>query len=288
MTSFSGHAPQLQPGEARLHRRHEIGLIGFGSIARYVYDYLDRNRLSSVVVGSVLTRSQTGLPAGIRPVGTLDSLLNPEPAAVIEAAGIDAARQYAAAILDAGIDLVLVSTGALLDSQFSKVVHAASRSSGAKLHTVTGAIAGLDALRAARRGRLDDVHVVQRKPAALLLSAEEAAGLMAPVVVYEGPVESAVTMYPRTANVLAAVALAGVGPERTTTRVLADPAATGNSVSVYARGAFGELSIELHNRPLDNPRSSMLAAMSVIECLCEIFEASGEPSEVAGRISTPH
>jgi aspartate dehydrogenase len=239
------------------------------------------------VVGSVLARSQAGLRAGVRRIGTLEALLELEPAAVVEAAGIDAARQYAAPILSAGVDLILVSTGALLDSQFSKDVDVACRSGGAKLHTVSGAIAGLDALRAARFGRLDEVHVVQRKPAALLMSAEEALSLKAPLVVYEGLVEPAVRMYPRTANVLAAVALAGVGPERTTTSVVADPAATGNSVSVYARGAFGELSIELRNRPLGNPRSSMLAAMSVIECLCEIFEPGRELRAVYGRPSTP-
>ena len=64
------------------------------------------------------------------------------------------------------------------------------------------------------------------------------------------------------------MSLAGLGLDRTTVRIIADPAATRNVHQVFVRGNFGEATIRLVNQPgVDNPKSSYLASLSVIATL---------------------
>jgi aspartate dehydrogenase len=63
-------------------------------------------------------------------------------------------------------------------------------------------------------------------------------------------------------------ALAGLGPDATTLRLIADPAATANRHRVVATGEFGRMEITLDNLPLaHNPKSSALTALSLVRLI---------------------
>lgn len=148
----------------------------------------------------------------------------------------------------------------------------AARKSGARVRVASGAIAGLDALAAASLGGLTSVTHTVRKPARTLLG-PEAEGLSEPRELYDGPARAGVLRFPESTNVVAAVSLAGVGPDRTRLRVVADPAATRNQHTVEAEGAFGWLRIDVQNLASDeNRRTSRLAAMSAFRALVERSE----------------
>ncbi|MCS7177527.1 MAG: DUF108 domain-containing protein [Candidatus Kapabacteria bacterium] len=92
-----------------------------------------------------------------------------------------------------------------------------------------------------------------------------------PVVVYEGPAREAIRYFPTNVNIAATLSLAGIGPERTLVRIIADPRLTLNVHEIYIRGAFGELSITVRNIPHpQNPRTSLLSVLSVLATLREI------------------
>ena len=145
----------------------------------------------------------------------------------------------------------------------------------------TGAIAGLDAIRAARIGGLDEVQLRTTKPPRALAGAPGLRGLgvdldhlAGPVVVFDGTAADAVIAFPANLNVVAALSLAGIGPDRTRVVLVADPAGTSNIHEITARGAFGELSIRLDNRPTPgNPKTSHLASLSAIALLRGLSEA---------------
>jgi aspartate dehydrogenase len=142
-----------------------------------------------------------------------------------------------------------------------------------KLMIPAGAIAGVDALAAARLGGLDRVRYTSRKaPQAWRgTHAEKLCDLEAidqAVEFYRGNAGDAARLFPQNANVAATIALAGVGFEATECSLSADPAAPGNVHVIEAEGGFGQLRIEVQGKPLaENPKTSTLAALSVLRAI---------------------
>lgn len=190
---------------------------------------------------------------------------DPLPAAdvVVEAAGHEALAHYGVAALEQGSDLVVVSIGALANEDLWDSLSAAATRS--KIILPAGAVVGIDALAAARRGGLDSVSYAARKPPASLsdtLPADRE------TVVFEGNAREAALAFPKNANVAATIALAGIGFEATRVRIVADPTVTENIHELQVRGAFGSFSMSVAGRPLPtNPKTSSLSAMSVLRCI---------------------
>jgi aspartate dehydrogenase len=94
------------------------------------------------------------------------------------------------------------------------------------------------------------------------------AALAKPAVLYRGNAREAALLYPQNANVAAAIALAGLGFERTEVELVADPAAAGNVHEIEVEGAAGRFAIELEGKPSrTNPKTSALAALSVARAI---------------------
>ena len=89
-------------------------------------------------------------------------------------------------------------------------------------------------------------------------------------LVFEGPAAAAVKAFPANVNVVAAVSLAGIGPERTLIRILAVPGLERNQHRVTVEGEFGRLRIEIENVPSENPRTGRLSYLSAIAMLREL------------------
>ncbi len=180
---------------------------------------------------------------------------------VVEAAAQAALRDLAPRVLSRGKTLVALSVGALVDAAFLDEVTRAARESGGRLLVPSGALAGLDGIRGAMEGGLDEVTLVTAKPPAGF----GLTGVTEPRVLYEGPATEAVQKFPKNVNVAAALSLAGMGFEKTRVRIVADPALTANTHTVEARGAFGKMTCRVENAPSpDNPASSHLASLAAL------------------------
>jgi len=185
-------------------------------------------------------------------------------------------------ILRRGTDLTTVSLGALADDEVLRRLQQAATEGGAKLHLVSGAIGALDCLRAARVGGLQGVTYIGRKPPRSWKGSPAETKLDLDALTagaethFDGSARDAATEYPRNANVAAAVALAGIGFDDTQVKLIADPDISENIHEIQAIGNFGQFSFEIRGLSLpDNPRSSALAAMSVISKLEQVSQRVG-------------
>lgn len=265
-----------EPGPQR------IALLGHGAIGRRVEAAL-RTRLAPGAALAALLRPGTLRPgedtagAGLRRFEDLGALLAWRPALAVECAGHAVVAQAVPALLRAGCDVLIVSVGALGDAALRAEIEQAARAGGGRPLVVSGAIGGLDALRAARAAGLDSVRYTGRKPPLAWAGTPaqarcDLAAVREPTVVFEGHADQAARAFPKNANVTAAVALAGIGFERTAVTLVADPGVTANVHELQASGPFGSLSLQLANAPLpDNPKTSWLAALSIEAALLAHF-----------------
>jgi len=249
---------------------------GFGAIGKVVAEHLDRG-IDGLSLAAVSARDAA------RAAGAMTSFSHPVPVLplarlweaadiVVECAPAALLRDIAEPALAAGRTLIVLSCGALIDN--FDLVGLARRHAGHIL-VPTGALLGLDAVQAAAVGVISRVHMITRKPPSGLAGAPYLAendiavdGLTAAKRVFTGTARGAARGFPANVNVAAALALAGIGPDRTTIEIWADPAVDRNIHRIEVEADAARLSLQVENVPsVENPRTGRLTALSVVALL---------------------
>jgi aspartate dehydrogenase len=203
-------------------------------------------------------------------VVALDALA--EADIVVEAAPAAVFEQIARAAIEAGRIFVPASVGALLPRMH---LVARAQATGARVIVPTGALLGLDAVRAAAEGPVDSITMVTRKPPGGLAGAPhlkrhsiDVSNLTEPLLVFEGNAFDAAAGFPANVNVAAALALAGIGPMRTRVEIWADPGVNRNIHTIKVEAAAARFTMTIENVPSeDNPRTGKLTTLSMLTCL---------------------
>jgi aspartate dehydrogenase len=148
---------------------------------------------------------------------------------------------------------------------------------GCRILVPSGAIAGLDGMKGAREGAITAVTMETRKPPRGLAGAPwiveqriDLDAITGETLIFEGSAARAVKAFPANVNVVAALSLAGIGPERTHIKIFAVPGQARNQHRISIEGEFGRLRIEIENVPSDNPRTGKLSYLSAIAMLREL------------------
>lgn len=251
----------------------KVGMIGYGAMAAFVAKEL---RTRHIAISCCIHREGRA-EAAQKAIGFDVSLLvdlnqiNELPDLFIDCSGHEGLREHGPKILQSGVSLVTASIGALADKATLDALRSAASTGKSQLLLVSGALGGLDALSAAQIGGLDQVQYTGTKPpAGWKGSAAEHVVALDNVseasTHFVGTAGEAAIRFPKNANVAAAVALAGVGFDATEVRLIADPLALGNTHNVSASGTFGTFEFTITGNSLpDSPRTSALAAMSVVD-----------------------
>ncbi|SFS20973.1 aspartate dehydrogenase [Yoonia litorea] len=256
----------------------KVAIIGQGAIGSFV-----RGKLAQLDITEVgqIVRSGKDDANAVPPMVSELAALPEKPDLVIDCGGHTALAEFGPLALEAGFDVLTVSLGALADTDLEARLAVAAKAGNARLHLASGAIGALDALRSAVSGDLDAVVYTGRKPpqgwvgspAETVLKLDT---LTEATVHFEGTAREAALRYPKNANVAAAVALSGIGFDRTRVKLIADPHVDKNVHQISAQGEFGSLTFEISGAGLpENPKSSALAAMSVVAALREMQKAVG-------------
>lgn len=252
----------------------KIGIVGMGVIGRRVADAVTRGIPGTTLVG--VSVRQTATAAG-HPVLPLDELIE-RADLIVEAATQAALREFGPAVLSAGKHLMVLSVGALVGVLDGWA--ALAEKHGCRILVPSGAIAGLDGVKGAREGAITAVTMETRKPPRGLAGAPyieqrsiDLDRITAETLIFEGPATEAVRGFPANVNVVAALSLAGIGPERTRIKIFAVPGQARNQHRITVEGEFGTLRIEVENVPSENPRTGRLSYLSAIAMLRELGSA---------------
>lgn len=258
----------------------KIGIAGLGTIGATVAARIAD--LPGASLAGVSAGRADVAAARLAALGLAAPILSPRDLAqccdvIVECAPTAAFRSIAEPTLDAGRTLVTVSGAAIL--QHPEIIDRA-RERGGRIILATGALLGLDAVRAAAEGVIHSVRMVTRKPPRSLRTAKyvvengiDVDGLTEPLRLFSGTAREGALAFPSNVNVAAALGLAGVGPDRTELEIWADPAMTRNCHRIDVDADSARFRLEIENIPTDeNPGTGRITALSLVATLRSLVE----------------
>jgi aspartate dehydrogenase len=257
-------------------RELRVAVAGLGAVGFEVAKRL-AGGMEDLTLAAVSARDQQRAEARMANVGASIPVLPAEGLAevadvVVECAPADAFPSIAEPALERGCILVPISVAALMDHLHLVDV---AKASGGRILVPSGALLGLDAIRAAGEGTIHSVRMVTRKPPGGLAGAPylQARGidlhdLKEPLRVFSGTAREGAAGFPANLNVAAALGLAGIGLDRTELEIWADPTVTRNCHRIVVEADSARFALEIENIPTDaNPRTGRLVANSVMATL---------------------
>jgi aspartate dehydrogenase len=232
--------------------------------------------IPGLVLAAVAVRDPAKARQGLRSVGEAVPVLGFDGLAetcdvIVEGLPPALFRDLAAHAIEQARILMPLSVGQLLE-HWDLVERA--RRTGARILVPTGALIGLDAVRAAAEGTIHSVTMITRKPPNGLEGAPylrergiSLAGLNGPTKVFDGSAREGARGFPANVNVAAALSLAGIGPDRTRLEIWADPGLDRNTHHIAVDADTARFSMTIENVPSENPRTGRIVALSTVAAL---------------------
>lgn len=254
----------------------DVGIAGFGTIGKPVARALHVG-IEGLQLTAICSRDRKKAERNM--IGLCHQVPVVTPAELAEACDVivecvpkNAFREIAEPALTAGRTMITVSGAGLLDHP--DLVDLA-RKTNARIILATGALLGLDAVRAAAEGEIQEVRMVTRKPPNSLSGAPyltkhaiNLENLTTPLKVFEGTAREGAAEFPANVNVAAALGLAGVGPDETLLEIWADPELDRNTHTIEVEADSARLTFGIENVPsAENPGTGKITALSVIATL---------------------
>lgn len=253
-----------------------IGIAGLGAIGRALAKRIVRGDVPGLVLAAVASGDRGKAEAWLAAEGidcrvvSLDAF--PDHAdLVVECAPGALIAEICRPMLEAGKRVLVLSCGALLPRP--ELIELA-REKGGQIIVPTGALLGLDAVTAAAEGQITSVRMTTRKPPIglkgapyLVANGISVEGLNEAKLVFSGTAREAAAGFPANVNVAAALSLAGIGPDRTTIEIWADPAVTRNCHAIEVESDSAKLSLAIENIPSENPKTGRITAQSALAAL---------------------
>jgi aspartate dehydrogenase len=254
----------------------KIGLAGLGAVGLAVAHRLEAG-IPGLLLAAVSARDHAKARRNLPEAGTRIPIVAAEALGdtcdvIVEGLPPQLFRPVAAAAIERGRIFMPLSVGQLLQN-WDLVERA--KSTGARILVPTGALIGLDAVRAAAEGAIHSVTMITRKPPSGLAGAPyllehgiSVKDLSAPLKVFDGTAREGARGFPANVNVAAALSLAGIGPDRTRLEIWADPALMRNTHRIEVDADSARFSMLIENVPsAENPRTGRITALSAVAAL---------------------
>lgn len=253
----------------------KVGIAGLGAVGLGVARRLDGG-IPGLVLAAVAVRdrdkARRNLPGvGARIPVVLAEVLAKSCDVVVECLPPLLFRPVALSVIDEAKIFMPLSVGQLL-ANWDLVERA--KQAGARVLAPTGALLGLDAVRAAAEGTIHSVTMITRKPPSglegapyLLERGISLKDLKEPKRIFDGSAREGARGFPANVNVAAALSLAGIGPDKTRLEIWADPALTRNTHRIEVDADTARFSMSIEGIPSENPRTGRIVPLSVVAAL---------------------
>jgi aspartate dehydrogenase len=254
-----------------------VALGGLGAVGLPVAEWLDGDEEPNLRLAAVSANDKDRAAARLAHLNTPPEVLELDQLAdvadvVVECAPPEKFLDVCGPAVEQGRVLITLTVSQLI--HHLDLVDRA-RETGATIIVPTGAIVGLDAVRAAAQGDLKSVVMRTHKPPAGFQKALwireqgiDLMGLNAPKKLYEGTVREAAGMFPANVNVAVALGLAGLGPDETRYEVWADPTITRNTHWITVESDILSVEMKIAGVPTEeNPATGKIVPLSLIATL---------------------
>lgn len=261
-----------------------IGIVGCGAIGSSLAKAIVREFKGQAGLAALYDLDQSkslalAKKAGRRglAVNSLEELIR-KSSLVVECASAASSWQISRTALSAGRDMMIMSVGGVV-GHFEQLTALAKRKQ-AKIYIPSGAIAGVDALKAAKSGKIKKVTLTTFKNPAAFQGVKyvqsrkvKLDGIKQDQVLFSGPARLAVKYFPQNINVAAVLSLAGIGADKTKVKIVASPKVKQNIHQIEIESAAGRVVTRSENvlHP-DNPKTSYLAVLSAIAALRQLLQ----------------
>lgn len=220
-----------------------VGIIGCGAIGTYLFRELENDPEIEI---SFLYDLDDNRIKSLNPnigINSLEEVGFREIDLIIETAQSSVIVEYGKYLLERSNLMVFSATSLANEKLYNELVKICIKT-GHVLYIPHGAIPGIDGIIDGRR-TLKEVNITTIKPPASLGREDKKK-----TILYEGPTREACTIMPRNVNVHAVLALAGLGFDKTYSRIISDPEAKTNSHLIDVKGAGFSFRIFVESYPL--------------------------------------
>ena len=251
----------------------KIGVIGVGAIGSVLCGFIDKELREHelVAVCDIDNKKVEKLVGSLerKPlILDIDGLIEKSDL-VIEAVSTSIVRSLLEKCIKGKKHLMVLSVGGLIENAdlLPKLT--------ARLFIPSGAICGIDGVKAAKIERVYSVTITSTKSPKSLAGAPyvvenkiDLDSIKEKKVIFEGNALQAIKGFPKNVNVSAVLSLAGIGAEKTQVKVVVDPFSNKNMHEIEVEGSFGKMYTRTENvlSPL-NPKTSHLAVLSACATL---------------------
>ena len=254
----------------------KVGIVGFGSIGYDVGKKIDQG-IDNFSLAGITSRTEINVLNKLvhfknkPPFLKLEDLCQKSDI-IIDCAPKEAFKEILQNCMSNGSKLITVSGSGILEN-FELIQKANKYKTQVTL--ASGAIIGLDGLKAVSEGKIFSVKMVTIKPPNALINAKyviqnniQLLNLSKSKLIFKGSAAEGAKAFPANVNVAAAIGLAGVGPEKTKLEIWADPKITKNTHKVTVKSDSSDFEIKIQNiQSKDNPGTGKITALSIIASL---------------------
>jgi len=255
----------------------KVGLIGCGAIGTELAKFIDDNKDMQLIgladIDEARINNLKKLLRNSQPESLdMDSVIE-KSELVIEAASQKAAKELLIKIKDKEKKAMFMSTGGLIGSI------ELLKNSKSGIYVPSGAVSGIDGVKAASIGKIKSVSLTTTKHPNGLKDAPyvkenniDISAINKKKAIFKGNLEDAIKGFPQNINVAATLSIAS-NFKKLKVKIVADPNAKTNTHEIRIVGDAGKIKIKTENVPSPaNPKTSYLAVLSAIATLKQITE----------------